>query len=97
MVGAMGQMVNGKWEWNMGWRRTLRGREQTWESALLNVLQNISITEGERDRWCWKGAANGYYSHTRSSQRAATVRQAEGDLISILTRFGSPSHRLRLK
>lgn len=45
----MGRWVDGRWRWELGWRRDILEREKSGvEEELYGFLQNFSVTEGSR-------------------------------------------------
>lgn len=49
-VRDMGMWADGRWEWNIEWRRELFDREKEGAEVLYNLLQKFTII-GVKDRW----------------------------------------------
>ncbi|GLU02749.1 hypothetical protein SLE2022_199870 [Rubroshorea leprosula] len=62
MCSEMGRRINGSWEWNLSWRRSLFEWEKEEASELFNKIQNVQIKQGCRDTWEWAHSTNGKYS-----------------------------------
>lgn len=53
VVKEMGNWIDGRWEWDVKWRKDLLERERGRELELLEYLANFSPSADATDRWCW--------------------------------------------
>nr|GEV05564.1 transposon TX1 [Tanacetum cinerariifolium] len=53
-VTDMEEWVNDQWRWEWDWVRNIRGRVCREYDDLVEVMQNVVITNTCRDRWRWK-------------------------------------------
>lgn len=62
MVQACGVWVGGVWQWDLGWRRGLLGRELGWLHAMLEDINRCHLVEGVHDVWRWLPSQDGVFS-----------------------------------
>ncbi|GKV48357.1 hypothetical protein SLEP1_g55180 [Rubroshorea leprosula] len=62
LCSEMGRRINGLWEWNLSWRRSLFDWEKEEAMELHNKIQNVQISQGCKDFWEWVHSKNGKYS-----------------------------------
>ncbi|GKV05619.1 hypothetical protein SLEP1_g17606 [Rubroshorea leprosula] len=64
----MGEWLNGKWEWNLQWRRNLFSWETQQAGDLQKDIQDIRLIRGKPDLWEWAHSKDGTYSTNSAYQ-----------------------------
>ncbi|GKV27657.1 hypothetical protein SLEP1_g36796 [Rubroshorea leprosula] len=60
-VSEMGSWEEGKWRWQLEWRRGTLGREKDEEEMLEKMLEGVNLKEGAGDVWKWIHGLDGKY------------------------------------
>ncbi|XP_057809058.1 uncharacterized protein LOC131023530 [Salvia miltiorrhiza] len=61
-IGDLGKWVEGKWMWDLSWRRELRAREMEMVQLLYSFIANFTLCACEEDRWIWAASPDGVYT-----------------------------------
>lgn len=79
MIVDMGSWSNGKWEWNLSWRRAIFG----WEEELLTefrlVIDQIELRVDREDIWLWVYNFDGSYSSKSAYRQIQKLSQSLAD------------------
>ncbi|GKV45171.1 hypothetical protein SLEP1_g52281 [Rubroshorea leprosula] len=84
----MGQNVNGTWKWNLAWRRTLFEWEEEDAKELKRMIENVTITPGQPDKWEWIHSNDGQYS-TKTAYLELVKQRREPEEAEIFKRIWS--------
>ncbi|GKV39902.1 hypothetical protein SLEP1_g47602 [Rubroshorea leprosula] len=90
-IPQMGEWLNGKWEWNLQWRRNLFSWEIQQARDLQKDIQDIRLIRGKPDLWEWAHSKDGTFStnsayqiltrETRSEQHGMELQNVWNKLI----------------
>lgn len=83
-IQQQGTWEEGVWTWKFPWRRRFFTWEQELFNKLMEDLQQVHISHGNKDRWAWKHTTNGEYS-VSSAYNALTSDLATTNIISFKT------------
>ncbi|GLU15614.1 hypothetical protein SLE2022_320890 [Rubroshorea leprosula] len=72
-VNEMGIWEDGRWRWNLKWKRDLREWEKVMEKELLDAITPIQPNQGNEDKWLWILDSKAGYS-TKSAYQFLTSR-----------------------
>ncbi|GKV19478.1 hypothetical protein SLEP1_g29737 [Rubroshorea leprosula] len=84
----MGQNVNGTWKWILEWRRTLFEWEDEDAKELKRMIENVTITPGQPDKWEWIHSNDGHYS-TKTAYLMLVKQRREPEEAEIFKRIWS--------
>ncbi|XP_057811892.1 uncharacterized protein LOC131026140 [Salvia miltiorrhiza] len=62
LVSELGNWENGRWVWDLRWRRDLFEREKEAVNSLLSCISGCVFHAGEVDGWIWKKTKEGKYT-----------------------------------
>ncbi|XP_057806233.1 uncharacterized protein LOC131021160 [Salvia miltiorrhiza] len=77
LISESGAWENGRWKWQVTWRRELLEREVEGVNELFKVIALVNPVVGSRDRWSWSASSDSIYS-TRSAYEA--IKEAEHEM-----------------
>jgi len=84
-VAELGKWINGSWEWQLTWRRSLFEWEKPLVSLFLQGLQRLSVDLEENDSWVWKDGE--FPIFTVNSTYNCLRRAHEGENVSMYKNF----------
>lgn len=75
-VADLGSWSNGRWVWNLTWRRTFFVWEEDLLSELMSISEVLDIKEHFEDAWSWNYTSDGLYSSKSAYLRISKQSQA---------------------